>query len=119
MRAYAVEHLGAEGAVLIVDEIGFVEKGRASAGVQRQYTGTAGRIENSQADVFLACATSRGVVPGRPPSLPARAVLVHRSRTPPGGRDTRRGPVRDQAPPGPGDDRRRAGLRGVGTMGDR
>lgn len=60
VRAYAVEHLGAEGAVLIVDETGFVKKGRASAGVQRQYTGTAGRIENSQVGVFLAFATSRG-----------------------------------------------------------
>lgn len=36
IRAYAVEHLGAEGGVLIVDETGFVKKGRASAGVQRQ-----------------------------------------------------------------------------------
>ncbi|SOR76590.1 FOG: Transposase [Streptomyces chartreusis NRRL 3882] len=60
IRAYAVEHLGAQGAVLIVDETGFVKKGRASAGVQRQYTGTAGRIENSQVGVFLAYATSRG-----------------------------------------------------------
>ncbi len=60
IRAYAVEHLGTEGAVLIVDETGFVKKGRASAGVQRQYTGTAGRIENSRVGVFLALATSRG-----------------------------------------------------------
>ncbi|MGW0095940.1 IS701 family transposase [Streptomyces sp. NPDC003328] len=59
-RAYAAEHLGADGAVLIVDETGFVKKGRASAGVQRQYTGTAGRIENSQVGVFLAYATGRG-----------------------------------------------------------
>ncbi len=60
VRAYAVEHLGADGAVLIVDEAGFLKKGRASAGVQRQYTGTAGRIENSQVGVFLAYATGRG-----------------------------------------------------------
>ncbi|GAB3974593.1 hypothetical protein GCM10028832_30970 [Streptomyces sparsus] len=60
IRAYAVAHLDTEGAVLIVDETGFVKKGRASAGVQRQYTGTAGRIENSQVGVFLAYATSRG-----------------------------------------------------------
>jgi SRSO17 transposase len=60
LRAYAVEHLGTDDAVLIVDETGFVKKGRASAGVQRQYTGTAGRIENSQVGVFLAYATSRG-----------------------------------------------------------
>lgn len=60
VRAYAVEHLGTDSAVLIVDETGFLKKGRASAGVQRQYTGTAGRIENSQVGVFLAYATSRG-----------------------------------------------------------
>jgi SRSO17 transposase len=60
LRAYAVEHLGADDGVLIVDETGFVKKGHGSAGVQRQYTGTAGRIENSQVGVFLAYATSRG-----------------------------------------------------------
>lgn len=60
VRACAVEHLGADGGVLVVDETGFVKKGRASAGVQRQYTGTAGRIENSQVGVFLAYATERG-----------------------------------------------------------
>ncbi|WP_434095397.1 IS701 family transposase [Streptomyces lanatus] len=60
IRIYAVEHLGTEAGVLIVDETGFVKKGRASAGIQRQYTGTAGRIENSQVGVFLAYATSRG-----------------------------------------------------------
>ncbi|MFB6551254.1 IS701 family transposase [Streptomyces sp. NPDC056405] len=59
LRAYAVEHLGADG-VLVVDETGFLKKGRASAGVQRQYTGTAGRIENAQVGVFLALATERG-----------------------------------------------------------
>ncbi|MDQ1005719.1 SRSO17 transposase [Streptomyces sp. V4I23] len=60
LRAYVADHLGTDDAVLIVDETGFVKKGRASAGVQRQYTGTAGRIENSRVGVFLAYATSRG-----------------------------------------------------------
>ncbi|MFJ2723129.1 IS701 family transposase [Streptomyces sp. NPDC087437] len=60
LRAYAAEHLGADGSVLVVDETGFLKKGRSSAGVQRQYTGTAGRIENAQVGVFLALATSRG-----------------------------------------------------------
>lgn len=60
IRAYTVEHLGTDGGVLIVDETGFLKKGHASAGVQRQYTGTAGRIENAQVGVFLAYATSRG-----------------------------------------------------------
>jgi SRSO17 transposase len=60
LRAYVADHLGADDAVLVVDETGFVKKGHSSAGVQRQYTGTAGRIENSQVGVFLAYATSRG-----------------------------------------------------------
>ncbi len=60
IRAYAAEHLGTDGAVLVVDETGFVKKGHASAGVQRQYTGTAGRVENAQVGVFLALATRRG-----------------------------------------------------------
>ncbi|WP_419197547.1 IS701 family transposase [Microbispora hainanensis] len=59
VRGYVSEHLGA-GGVLIVDETGFLKKGLRSAGVQRQYTGTAGRIENSQVGVFLAYATPRG-----------------------------------------------------------
>ncbi|MFF7147786.1 IS701 family transposase [Streptomyces griseoaurantiacus] len=60
VRAYVHEHLGADNGVLVVDETGFLKKGFASAGVQRQYTGTAGRIENSQVGVFLAYASSRG-----------------------------------------------------------
>nr|WP_094745379.1 IS701 family transposase [Kitasatospora aureofaciens] len=59
IRAYVFEHLGADDGVLIVDETGFLKKGTASAGVQRQYTGTAGRIENTQVGVFLAYASSR------------------------------------------------------------
>ncbi|MBL8252288.1 MAG: IS701 family transposase, partial [Candidatus Competibacter sp.] len=46
--------------VLIVDETGFLKKGRRSAGVKRQYSGTAGRIENSQVGVFLAYASCWG-----------------------------------------------------------
>ncbi|GAA4699696.1 hypothetical protein GCM10023324_63240 [Streptomyces youssoufiensis] len=60
LRAYAAEHLGTDGSVLVVDETGFLKKGRLSAGAQRQYTGTAGRIEDAQVGVFLALATSRG-----------------------------------------------------------
>jgi SRSO17 transposase len=47
LRAYVVEHLGDADAVLMLDETGFVKKGTHSVGVQRQYSGTAGRIENS------------------------------------------------------------------------
>ena len=54
LRSYVVEHLGDPGAVLVLDETGFVKKGTKSVGVQRQYSGTAGRIENCQIGVFLA-----------------------------------------------------------------
>jgi SRSO17 transposase len=60
LRAYVVEHLGEESAVLAIDETGFVKKGKKSAGVARQYSGTAGRRENSQIGVFLLYAASRG-----------------------------------------------------------
>jgi SRSO17 transposase len=58
--AYVVEHLGDKQAVLIVDETGFVKKGEQSVGVQRQYSGTAGRIENCQIGVFLVYASAKG-----------------------------------------------------------
>jgi SRSO17 transposase len=60
VRDYVVEHLGEPGGVLIVDETGFLKKGTKSAGVQRQYSGTAGRVENCQLGVFLAYATGKG-----------------------------------------------------------
>ena len=60
LRAYVVEHLGDPAGVLIVDETGFLKKGTKSVGVQRQYSGTAGRIENCQVGVFLAYATPQG-----------------------------------------------------------
>jgi SRSO17 transposase len=60
VRGYVARHLGDAGGVLIVDETGFVKKGTRSAGVQRQYSGTAGRVENCQLGVFLAYASARG-----------------------------------------------------------
>jgi SRSO17 transposase len=60
VRAYVVEHLGDPGGVLVVDETGFLKKGGKSAGVQRQYSGTAGRIENCQVGVFLTYASPKG-----------------------------------------------------------
>ena len=60
LRDYVVEHLGDAGAVLVVDETGDLKKGTRSAGVQRQYTGTAGRIENAQVAVYLTYAAPRG-----------------------------------------------------------
>ena len=59
-REHAVERLGAEDAVLVVDETGFVKKGRHSAGVARQYCGTLGKVENCQVGVFLAYGSRRG-----------------------------------------------------------
>ena len=52
--------LGAPDGVLIVDDTGFLKKGTRSAGVQRQYSGTAGRTENCQIGVFLAYASAQG-----------------------------------------------------------
>lgn len=60
VRDYVVEHLHDDEAVLVVDETGDVKKGRHTVGVQRQYTGTAGRIENSQVAVYLVYAGRRG-----------------------------------------------------------
>ncbi|MFF3339683.1 IS701 family transposase [Streptomyces flavidovirens] len=60
VRGYVVEHLHDDAAVLVVDETGDVKKGTHTVGVQRQYTGTAGRIENSQVAVYLVYAGSRG-----------------------------------------------------------
>jgi SRSO17 transposase len=60
VRSYVARHLGAADGVLVVDETGFIKKGVKSAGVQRQYSGTAGRVENCQLGVFLAYAGPKG-----------------------------------------------------------
>jgi SRSO17 transposase len=60
LRAYVVDHFADPDAILVVDETGDVKKGTASVGVQRQYTGTAGRIENAQVAVYLTYAAPRG-----------------------------------------------------------
>ena len=60
LRDYVVAHLADPGAVLVIDETGDVKKGRRTVGVQRQYTGTAGRIENSQVAVYLTYAARGG-----------------------------------------------------------
>ena len=60
LRGYVVDHLGDPGAVLVVDETGDLKKGAHTVGVQRQYTGTAGRIENAQVAVYLAYAAPAG-----------------------------------------------------------
>ena len=75
LRAYVVEHLGDADAVMALDETGFIKKGEHSVGVQRQYSGTAGRIENCQVGVFSAmpaamatlCSTVRCTCPKHGP----------------------------------------------------
>ena len=60
LREYVLEHLYDRHGVLIVDETGFLKKGTKSAGVKRQYTGTAGKIENCQVGVFCCYASPKG-----------------------------------------------------------
>ena len=60
LRSYITDFLADDGAIGVLDETGFLKKGRHSAGVARQYSGTAGRIENCQIGVFLAYATKDG-----------------------------------------------------------
>jgi SRSO17 transposase len=60
LQGYVIEALGDPDAVLVLDETGFLKKGAKSAGVARQYTGAAGRIENAQVGVFLAYTSRHG-----------------------------------------------------------
>jgi SRSO17 transposase len=60
VRDYLVDHLGDPAAVLVVDETGDLKKGASTVGVQRQYTGTAGKVDNAQVAVYLAYATTAG-----------------------------------------------------------
>src|SRR5437870_3818427 len=60
LLGYVGEHLGRPDGVLVVDETGFLKKGTKSCGVARQYSGTAGRIENCQVGVFLGYSSTKG-----------------------------------------------------------
>jgi SRSO17 transposase len=60
LRDYVTEALGDPEAVLVIDETGDLKKGSQSVGVQRQYTGTAGRVENAQVAVYLVYASAAG-----------------------------------------------------------
>jgi SRSO17 transposase len=60
VRTYLVEHLGDPEAVLVIDETGDLKKGTTTVGVQRQYTGTAGRVDNAQVAVYLVYASGAG-----------------------------------------------------------
>src|ERR687897_888822 len=77
VRALVVEPLGDPGAVLVVDETGDLKKGTATVGVQRQYTGTAGRVENAQVAVLLVYASDAGhAVVDRELYLPAPGSVI-------------------------------------------
>jgi SRSO17 transposase len=58
LRTYVIQHLGDPNGVLVIDETGFLKKGQHSAGVARQYSGTAGKVENCQIGVFLGYAST-------------------------------------------------------------
>jgi len=75
LRGYVVDHFGDPGAILVVDETGDLKKGTHTVGTQRQYTGTAGRIENAQVAVYLTYAAPRGH------ALIDRALYLPRSWT--------------------------------------
>src|SRR5271163_4640540 len=60
VRDYALETLADEGAVLVIDETGFLKQGKASCGVARQYTGSAGKITNCQIGVFASYVSRHG-----------------------------------------------------------
>lgn len=72
-REYAMEHLGSPAAILVADPTGFAKKGIKSVGVQRQYSGTLGRIDNCQIATFLAYVT-----PGRDRVLLDRRLYLPR-----------------------------------------
>jgi SRSO17 transposase len=71
--AYAREHLADPAAILVIDETGFLKKGTKSAGVQRQYCGTAGKLENCQVGVFL---TYSSLVPAQTQVLVDRELYL-------------------------------------------
>jgi SRSO17 transposase len=75
VRDWTLAHLGDDQAILVIDETGDLKKGTATVGVQRQYTGTAGRIENSQVAVYLAYGSDKGH------ALIDRALYLPRSWT--------------------------------------
>jgi SRSO17 transposase len=60
LRSYVLAHLGEEAGILVVDETGFLKKGKKSAGVAPQYSGTAGGRANCQIGVFLLYASAQG-----------------------------------------------------------
>lgn len=85
VRDYVVENLATDDGVLVIDETGFLKQGKASCGVARQYTGSAGKITNCQIGVFAAYVSARGhafidralYLPKSWTGDPARLVATH------------------------------------------
>ena len=119
LRDYVIDAFGDPDATLILDETGDLKKGVHSVGVQRQYTGTAGRIENSQVAVYLTYAAPRGH------ALIDRALYLPRSwaeapdRCEAAGIPSRQTGFRDQARTGHGADRPRRSSRRARGVGRR
>lgn len=119
LRAEVLGRLAHPDGVLVPDETGFLKKGTGSAGVQRQYSGTAGRIENSQVAVFLAYVSPHGrALLDRRLYLPDAAWCADADRRDKG-RDPTRDHICDQAPAGHADDHRGPRRRRTHAMGDR
>jgi SRSO17 transposase len=94
LQGYVASKLGEADGVLIIDDTGFIKKGNTSAGVQRQYSGTAGRTENCQIGVFAAYASARGR------ALVDRELYLPKSWTEDRERcRTARSPTRGSSPP--------------------
>lgn len=96
LRDYVVEHLGDAEATLVVDETGDLKKGVMTVGVQRQYSGTTGRIENCQVAVYLTYATTAGHGSSTVPCIcRARGAVIPSAAPRPGC------PPRPGSPPNP------------------
>jgi SRSO17 transposase len=118
LRDYVTAALGDVDAVLVVDETGDLKKGTATVGVQRQYTGTAGRIENAQVAVLSDLRSSAWARDDRPRALPAE-VLDRRPRPAHRCRGARGHRVLDQAGAGRRDAHPCPARGGPGPVGDR
>ena len=118
LQAFVIERFGEADGIGIVDETGFLKKGTKSVGVKRQYSGTAGKIENCQIGVFLTYRTGRGYT-----FLDRRLYLPEEwcqdSGAPPRGTCTGRGGLSDQVAVGDPDVGACLGARRADGVGDR
>ena len=117
LQGYVVEHLGDPGGVLVVDETGFLKQGRKSVGVKRQYSGTAGKVENCQIGVFLAYGSrqGRGLSGSGAVSAPGMGGGCGAAA---GSRCPGRGGLSHQGTTGSGDDQPRGGGWGALCLGN-